>query len=142
MEEMYKTPTLRNQLESIGELKCELPNGENFYVKDTPAFSFVNSKLYELKTENRALNLIVNTLTAKEEKQEVKKDKWVSLTTRSGGDITIRVKDILYMNYDKTDNEYSLHIRTPEEDKVYVIRKESYKLLSELLVGNKEKENV
>jgi hypothetical protein len=97
-------------------------------------FDYVKNYIYKLKADNKALNLLVDKLTAKEEK----KDKWIKITTKYDGSVIIKTKDIDYVEHCDDKDAYELYLKGHNFH--YLLRKESYEQLTELLVENKENE--
>jgi hypothetical protein len=78
-ELQIKIPNISTMLEDLGNYVIQVLNAEKGTVVpvcNTSEYDYVKNYIYKLKADNEALNLLVDKLTAKEEK----KDKWISIT--------------------------------------------------------------
>jgi hypothetical protein len=130
-ELQIKIPNISTMLEDLGNYVI---NGTVVSVRNTNEYDYVKNYIYKLKADNKALNLLVDKLTAKEEK----KDKWIKITTKYGGSVIVKTKDIDHVYYDHEEDTYNLYLKN--KDLYYLLSKETYEQLTELLVENKENE--
>jgi len=139
---ILKMINIKTQLDDLGNQAVVL-TGEGLKQKIVPVsslqeYDYVKNYIYKLNADNKALNLVVDKLSVKEEKQEVNKDKWIKINTRLGGSVIVKTKDIDYVEHCNEKDTYELYLKG--KDFHYLLRKEAYEQLTEFLVDNKENE--
>jgi hypothetical protein len=98
-------------------------------------YDYIRKYIYKLKADNEALNLIVDKLTAKEEK----KDKWISITYGRKNEYSVLTKISNIDCFEYVDDKVYMYL-VSNQDSGYLLSKESYEELKNLLLGNKETE--
>jgi hypothetical protein len=93
-------------------------------------FDYVKNYIYKLKADNKALNLIVDKLTAKEEK----KDKWISVTYGRNNEYSVLTKISNIDCFECVDDKIVMYL-VSNQDAGYLLSKESYEELTEFLIG-------
>jgi uncharacterized protein (UPF0264 family) len=136
-ELQIKIPNISTMLEDLGNYIIQVLNNENgtaVPVRNTSEYDYVKNYIYKLKADNEALNLIVDKLTAKEEK-----DKWISVTYGRNNEYSVLTKISNIDCFEYVDDKIVMYL-VSNQDAGYLLSKESYEELKNLLLGNKENE--
>lgn len=137
-------PNINTALKRLGEQETNTLEP----ISSLDDYEYIRRYIYKLVTDNEALNLVVDKLTAKEDKKD-EEDKWVSVRLKTDDkgdtDLTFRISDIDRLYIDKEEKyeygwskcvyKYKLYLKGIDD--IYLLSKDSYEELKKILVGNK-----